>query len=203
MRRRILWLVGLAICTLAGVFFVSTGDLGLSSQSPAVSFGNRIAVAQAQTESAQSATPTLGGNYADPQGRFQIGILSGFNVNNIAGSVLIEAPDGSLAYSVTVVPAGSLGEETALTDAALAQIVKNTFATGEGFQPTGFQTLAGGGVQIPWVGRLTLAATTQPLQGWVLARQAASDVYLLAIAAVEGSQPQSVLPILADSLEVL
>ncbi|NJL85289.1 MAG: hypothetical protein HC886_03845 [Leptolyngbyaceae cyanobacterium SM1_1_3] len=199
MRRRIFWLIGLVVCGLAGVFFVSTSSL-TSSQLPAVN--NALLAAQAQNEPAEPEALTLGGSYEDPQGRFQIGILSGFSVSPVSGSVLLEAPNGTLAYSVTVVPAGSPGEETVLTDAALAQIVKNTFATGEGFQPTGFQTLAGGGVQIPWVGRLTLGANTQAVQGLVLARQAAADVYLLAIASTEGTA-QAILPTLVDSLEVL
>ncbi|NJN01546.1 MAG: hypothetical protein HC816_03185 [Leptolyngbyaceae cyanobacterium RM1_1_2] len=199
MRRRIFWLIGLVVCGLAGVFFVSTSSL-TSSQLPAAN--NALLAAQAQNEPTEPEALTLGGSYEDPQGRFQIGILSGFSVSPVSGSVLLEASNGTLAYSVTVVPAGSPGEETVLTDAALAQIVKNTFATGEGFQPTGFQTLAGGGVQIPWVGRLTLGANTQAVQGLVLARQAAADVYLLAIASTEGTA-QAILPTLVDSLEVL
>ncbi|NJO09845.1 MAG: hypothetical protein HC873_09510 [Leptolyngbyaceae cyanobacterium SL_1_1] len=91
-----------------------------------------------------------------------------------------------------------------LTDACPGpDCFKNTFAHWRrAFQPTGFQTLAGGGVQIPWVGRLTLGANTQAVQGLVLARQAAADVYLLAIASTEGTA-QAILPTLVDSLEVL
>ncbi|NEQ31127.1 MAG: hypothetical protein F6K04_08995 [Leptolyngbya sp. SIO4C5] len=196
MRQRILWLAGLVLCALVGVFFVS-GDWATS---PRVFFSSEAAVAQEQTE---PATSTFSGSYEEPQGRFQIGILSGFSVSPIAGSVLLEAPDGSLAYSVTVVPAGTAGEVPTLTNAALAQIVRNTFASGEGFQPTGFQALESGGVQIPWVGRLTLGTDTQPVQGVVLARQNEAEVYLLAIAAVDDTDPQSILPVIADSLAVL
>ncbi|MEM8546162.1 MAG: hypothetical protein AAGF66_19475, partial [Cyanobacteria bacterium P01_H01_bin.119] len=95
--------------------------------------------------------------------------------------------------------------EVALTDAALAQAEKTTFAQGEGFQTTGFDAIPDGGVQIAWAGRLSVGGSTQPVQGRVLAKQAEQNIFLIAIAATDDGAPlvDSALTALSGSLQIL
>ena len=208
MKQRSIWAGGLALIGLiAALFFsqlhgFSAGATTRGNLSLAVASDVSPLVAQAEAP----AVVQINGAYEDPEGRFQIGILDGFSVNSVAGSPLFEAGDGSLAYSVVIVSAGGEGSlEAPLTNAALAQAVKSTFARGEGFQTTGFEVIDGGGVQIAWVGRLSNGGITQPVQGKVVARQVDADIYLLAVSATEAgaAQVDSALVALAESLQVL
>ncbi|MEM6426476.1 MAG: hypothetical protein AAF728_15155, partial [Cyanobacteria bacterium P01_D01_bin.128] len=164
MKQRSIWAVGIGLISLIGVLFFSQLH---DSRSGAAIAQDRAAVADmlmVQAEDAPAEVPTdapaipeLTGNFEDPQGRFQVGILDGFAITTVAGNPLLESADGNLAYTVVVLPTGSTDDaEVALTDAALAQAVKTTFAQGEGFQTTGFEAIPDGGVQIAWAGRLSV-----------------------------------------------
>ena len=157
-------------------------------------------------------TPTtpllpLSGTYQDANGKFRIGILQNYTISPLASSVLIEAPDGNLAYTVLVnsqaiaqqvpsQPNPAVGfpltnpGPTLLTNEALAAVAREVFYRGEGFKPGEFQLAAQGGIQIPWTGRLTIAGKTQPVSGAIVARQSQADVFLLMIAATPAGANQ-------------
>jgi hypothetical protein len=151
----------------------------------------------------------LGGTFTDPAGRFKVGILKDFKVSPLSGSVLIEAPDGNLAY--TVVPQlQPLGNPIGLIAAydnseSLAKIATTVFQRGEGFQPAPARSEAGGGAVMDWTGALTIGGSSQPVQGVILVRPTTQNILLLLIAATEASEAQvpSALAALANSLEPL
>lgn len=125
----------------------------------------------------------VSGDYKDPNNRFIVGILQGYKVSPLAGTVLIEAPDGNLAYSVLAQPQSQLGITGGLVpNEALVTAAQNAFRQGEGFQ-TGEARSIPGGVQIDWTGNLTIGGQTQPVGGVILARQANNSVLLVLIAA--------------------
>ncbi len=161
-----------------------------------------------EPDAEEAAEPlALGGSYDDPQGRYQVAILNGFSVNTYAGSPVFEAADGRLAYTVVTVPIAPDSDEPVgtVTDATLAQVARDTFGDGEGFQTTGFQQLDEGGIQISWLGSLSQGGSTQGMQGVILSRQANNQIYLLALAATpEGyDQIESAIATLAPTLELL
>lgn len=147
------------------------------------------------------ALPMVSGRFADPQGRFQIGILDGYKVSQAGGAPLFQSPDGSLAYTVVISPlaAGAeVGAEPAL-ESTLVETAKQTFGQGEGFVTSGLQPLPSGGVRIDWAGRLTQgAAPAQPITGKIFARQRGREVFLLLVAATEAGAAQ-----LADAITTL
>lgn len=125
----------------------------------------------------------VSGDYKDPNNRFIVGILQGYKVSPLAGTVLIEAPDGNLAYSVLAQPQSQLGITGGVVpNEALVTAAQNAFRQGEGFQ-TGEVRSIPGGVQIDWTGNLTIGGTTQPVGGVILARQANNSILLVLIAA--------------------
>ncbi|MBW4538379.1 MAG: hypothetical protein KME43_04445 [Myxacorys chilensis ATA2-1-KO14] len=135
---------------------------------------------------APTATPLpLGGEYQDPSGQFKVGILKDFKVSPLAGSVLIESPDGNLAYTVQMQPQAQLGVAGGLLpNDALVRVVQNAFKQGEGFATGEVRSIAGG-LQLDWTGNLTIAGQTQPVGGVILSRQVRDGVLLLLIAATE------------------
>lgn len=142
------------------------------------------------------ALPMVSGSFADPQGRFQIGILDGYSVSSAGGSPLFQAADGSLAYTVAVAPL-----PTAPTpDAALIAAAESTFGAGEGFVAgDDVQPIPGGGIRINWSGRLSQgAAPPQPITGKIFARQRREEVFLLLVAATSVAEPQ-----LSDAINAL
>lgn len=134
---------------------------------------------------AQEATPALPGLFNDPSGQYEIALLDGYQTHAVANRSVIEAPDGSLAYTVVVVPTFKPG--TPLTNAALAQVAQETFQRGEGFIVEAFQELSDGGVKMNWIGRLTTRGT-QPMSGTIFAQQSGDNVFLLMIAATDAAQ---------------
>jgi hypothetical protein len=111
--------------------------------------------------------------------------LRDYKVSPLAGTVLIESPDGNLAYSVLAQPQSQLGVvDSIIPNEALVTAAQNAFRQGEGFQ-TGEVRSIPGGVQIDWTGNLTIAGATQPVGGVILARQANNSVLLVLIAATE------------------
>ncbi|HTL88121.1 MAG TPA: hypothetical protein VL134_01885 [Leptolyngbya sp.] len=125
----------------------------------------------------------VGGDYKDPNNRFIVAILKDYKVTPIAGTVLIEAPDGNLAYSVLAQPQSQLGVlGGVIPNEALTTAAQNAFRQGEGFQ-TGEVRSIPGGVQLDWTGNLTIAGQTQPVGGVILARQAQDSILLVLIAA--------------------
>lgn len=146
-----------------------------------------------RTEDLPDVTPLpVTNTYIDANGRFRVGILQGYRVSPLAGSVLIEAPDGTLAYTVVVQPVQRPAfDSQPLDNFALAQVAQAAFARGEGFASTAIPVdLPRGGVQVNWSGRLTIAGQTQPVQGVILARQAGDDVLLLLIAGAQAGIAQ-------------
>lgn len=144
-----------------------------------------IPIAPAPALPAAPTAPALpvSGDYKDPNNRFVVGILQGYKVSPLAGTVLIEAPDGNLAYSVLAQPQAQLGVTgSVIPNEALVTAAQNAFRQGEGFQ-TGEVRSIPGGVQIDWTGNLTIAGQTQPVGGVILARQASNSVLLVLIAA--------------------
>lgn len=127
----------------------------------------------------------VSGDYKDPNGRFIVSILQGYKVSPLAGTVLIESPDGNLAYTVLAQPQSQLGVAGSLIpNEALVTAAQNAFRQGEGFQ-TGDVRSISGGVQIDWTGNLTIAGATQPVGGAILARQANNSILLVLIAATQ------------------
>lgn len=155
---------------------------------------------------APTATPLpLGGEYQDPGGQFKVGILKDFKVSPLAGSVLMESPDGNLAYTVQVQPQAQLGVAGGLLpNDALVRVVQNAFKQGEGFA-TGEVRSITGGLQLDWTGNLTIAGQTQPVGGVILSRQVQDSVLLLLIAATEtgGDRVLSAASALVDGFQSL
>lgn len=155
---------------------------------------------------ALATTPTeslsLGGNYQDPAGRFQVGILAGYNVSSVGASPLFSSPDGNLAYTVVV---RSRSSSRPLTAATLAQIAIDTFGRGEGFIPDGFRPLGTGRVQVPWTGSLTMGGNTRPMNGMIFASQSQQDILMLLISATETGRASvdAAVATLTDSLQPL
>lgn len=155
-----------------------------------------IAQGNAPPPALAPALPMVSGSFADPQGRFQIGILDGYSVSSAGGSPLFQAADGSLAYTVAVAPL-----PTAPTpDAALIAAAESTFGAGEGFVAgDDVQPIPGGGIRINWSGRLSQgAAPPQPITGKIFARQRREEVFLLLVAATSVAEPQ-----LSDAINAL
>ena len=155
-----------------------------------------IAQGNAPPPALAPALPMVSGSFADPQGRFQIGILDGYSVSSAGGSPLFQAADGSLAYTVAVAPL-----PTAPTpDAALIAAAESTFGAGEGFVAgDDVQPIPGGGIRINWSGRLSQgAAPPQPITGKIFARQRREEVFLLLVAATSAAEPQ-----LSDAINAL
>ncbi|MFH7245215.1 MAG: hypothetical protein ACHWZW_20450 [Spirulina sp.] len=151
---------------------------------------NSAAVAQnAPPPSLAPALPMISGNFEDPQERFQIGIFEGYQVNRAGSAPVIQAPDGSLAYTVAItpLPAGS----APATEADLVQVTQQTFGQGEGFTTGDVQAIPGGGVRINWTGLLSQgAAPPQPIAGKIFARQRDSEAFLLMVAATAAAEAQ-------------
>ncbi len=155
-----------------------------------------IAQGNAPPPALAPALPMVSGSFADPQGRFQIGILDGYSVSSAGGSPLFQAADGSLAYTVGVAPL-----PTAPTPAAIrAASAESTFGAGEGFVAgDDVQPIPGGGIRINWSGRLSQgAAPPQPITGKIFARQRREEVFLLLVAATSVAEPQ-----LSDAINAL
>lgn len=149
----------------------------------------------------------LEGTYTDPAGRFKVGILKDYKSTPLAGAVLIESPNGNVAY--TVVPQSQpLGAPIGLAagydnSESLAKVATTVFQRGEGFQPGQPRMESGGGAVMNWTGSLTIAGTTQPMQGVILVRPSSRHVLLLLVAATKVGEAQipSAIAALAPSLE--
>ena len=144
--------------------------------------------------------PLSESNYKDPQGRFQIGILEGYNVGFAGNFPLIESQEGNLAYTVVVKPRES---GRPLPSSSLAQIAIETFERGEGFTPGSYQELGQNSVKIPWTGTLRIGAKTQPIQGSIFGRQIGNNIFLLLVSATEEKTPEieRAIAALSDTLK--
>jgi hypothetical protein len=176
-RTRWTWLT-LAVITLA----VSL----LLSREP----GWLVTPLQAQTNAPPPALapalPMVSGSFEDAQGRFEVGILEGFEVSSVGGAPMFQAPPGSLAYTVVVAPA-----EPNASNPELLQVATDVFGQGEGFTTGDVQSLPGGGLRIDWMGQLSQgAAPPQPIVGQILAKQRDTDVFLLMVAATDAGAEQ-------------
>ena len=177
--------------------------------SPAASPVPTIPVAPtlpAPIQPAPTASPLpVNGTYKDPNGRFQVGILQDFRVSPLAGSVLIESRNGNLAYTILALPQSQLGVSGgAISNDDLVKVAQNTFRQGEGFE-TGEVRSIPGGLQIDWVGNLTIANRTQNVGGVILARPLKDNVILMLVAATEagGDQVLGAASALGASLQAL
>ena len=133
---------------------------------------------------AQDTAPSPGQEFNDPSGQYKIALLDGYQVYKIANGSVIEASDGSLAYTVVVLP--TFDPDVTLTGAALAQLARETFQQGEGFVTREFQPTSNG-IKVNWQGRVTTRGS-QTLSGSIFARQEGDQVFLLMIAATEAGQ---------------
>lgn len=145
----------------------------------------------------------LDGEYQDPAGRFRVAKLKDYLLTPLGDSVLLEAKDGHLAYTVLVQPASVLGGATATPD-TLGQLAKTAFQRGEGFQVVTQQTI-GSNVQIDWTGSLTIAGKTQPVSGVIIGKATNNNLLFLMITATESGSKDvpGAIAALADSLQAL
>ena len=218
MKRNRVWWIGLASAALAVILLISGGHhvsplSHFNSLTQSINRPFLIPAVQAQTAPQAVGDPNpvlssglaLSGNYEDPQGRFQIGLLEAYKVSTVANSPLFESADGSLAYTLVVLPIGDGEVTTTVTDAALFRAAQETFQHGEGFRTTGFQPIEGGGIQISWIGALTQPGSPQLMQGMIVARQAKANIFLLLVAATDpsGDQIFNLVSTLAGTLQVL
>ncbi|MDX2232373.1 MAG: hypothetical protein NW220_22265 [Leptolyngbyaceae cyanobacterium bins.349] len=191
----------------------------LSPASPAPSPGPTVFPAVPVTPSALPTPPAppastappaeLGSTYADPSGRFKVGVLKNYKVSPLAGSVLIESPDGTVAYTV-VAQSQPLGNPIGIIPGydnteSLAKIATTVFQRGEGFQPALARSESGGGAVMDWTGALTIGGISQPMRGVILVRPTLQNILLLLIAATQTGEAQvpGALSALAKSLEPL
>lgn len=149
----------------------------------------------------------LDGSYKDPAGRFAVGILAGCKVSPLAGSVLIESPDGNLAYAVVPQsqPVGNpLGLDPTTAADSLATVATTVFQRGERFQPGLPNREAGGGIVMNWTGALTIGGNTQPVNGVILVRPSPQQIVLLIVTATQtgAGQVPGAISALANSLQV-
>jgi hypothetical protein len=125
----------------------------------------------------------------------------------MAGSVLIESPDGHLAYSVLaqVQPPNPVGGKASTDSEGLARIATTLLQRGEGFQPGLPQPEAGGGITLNWTGTLTIGGNVQPVGGTILVRPFPKQILLLLITATQtgGEQVPGAVAALANSLQAL
>lgn len=150
----------------------------------------------------------LGGDYQDPGGRFKVGVLKNYTTSPLAGSVLIESPDGNLAYTVVAQaqPAGvPIGLSLGFNTDALAKAATIVFQRGEGFQPGLAQPEAGGGIVINWTGSLTIAGKAQPMGGVILVRPSPKEILFALVAATQAGADQvpGAVAAIANSLQPL
>lgn len=148
------------------------------------------------------------GYYQDTAGRFKVGILKGYKVSPLAGSVLVESPDGNLAYSVVAQsqPTGNpIGLVPGSNSDSLARVATTVFQRGEGFQPGPPAPEAGGGVVINWTGTLTIGGNSQPVGGVILVRPDPKTILLLLVTATQAGAGQvpGAVSALASSLQSL
>ncbi|NJL44658.1 MAG: hypothetical protein HC922_00710 [Leptolyngbyaceae cyanobacterium SM2_3_12] len=200
---RLSWRSGLlTLAVLALVISFALGQ-GLGPVQPGP---GRAALGQtnAPPQALAPALPMVSGSFADPQGRFQIGILDGYKVSQAGAAPLFQAPDGGLAYTVVIAPLSpeppgtEIGAEP-VTENTLVAVAQKAFGQGEGFLTSGLQPIPGGGIQIDWTGRLTQGATpAQPITGKIFARQRGREVFLLLVAATDAGATQ-----LADAITTL
>ena len=150
----------------------------------------------------------IAGAHKDAAGRFQIGLLKGYRVSPLGDSILVEATDGRLAYTVVAQSAAQLGFLTgvALTPENLAQVVRNALGRGEGFQSELPQSIENG-IQMNWSGTLTIGGKLQPVKGVVIAKPAptSNSIVMLTIAATDrgASELQSAIGALGESLQAI
>lgn len=147
----------------------------------------------------------IAGEHKDAAGRFRVGLLQGYRVTPLGDSVLMESPDGKLAYTVVAQTAGQLGLLTgSVTVENLAQIARNALQRGEGFQAEAPQSIVNG-LQMNWTGQLTIGGKTQPVNGIILAKPGNNSVLLLTIAATEAGSADlpGAIAALGDSLQGL
>ena len=132
----------------------------------------------------------IGGEYKDPKSRFRIGILKGYTVNPLAGSVLFEAPDGNLAYTIVTQTHQKLGlDGNFISGEVLAELAQATFQQGEDFQ-TGTPMAIANGIYLEWTGNLTIAGQSQPVGGVILARQSQTTILQILIASTQAGAGQ-------------
>ena len=150
----------------------------------------------------------IAGEHKDSAGRFQIGLLKGYRVSPLGDSILVEATDGRIAYTVIAQSAAQLGflSGVVLTPENLAQVVRNTLGRGEGFQAESPQSIENG-IQMNWSGTLTIGGKLQPVKGVVIAKPAptTNSIVMLTIAATDlgASDLQSAIRALGESLQAI
>ncbi len=156
-------------------------------------------VPSTEVEADPLSLPLSESDYVDPQGRFRVGILQGYNVGSTASWPLIESPDGDLAYTVVVRVRESDRE---IASASLAQIAIETFERGEGFQPGTYQIISPNEISLPWTGNLRTVSSIQPIQGKIRARQAGQRLFLVLVSATESAfqEVDPAIVTVADSL---
>lgn len=193
---------------------VGTPPLGTPSATPSPTPSSPIPTfvpppAQFPPAATAPALPVEAKPYSDPVGRFQVGIRQGYKTSPLAGTVLVEAPDGNLAYTVV---AQAQPNDSPLSSTpsfanteVLGKIATTVFQRGEGFQPGPPQPESGGGVVINWSGSLTIAGKSQPTGGVILVRPTDKYILLALVAATEAgaSQVQGTVAAIADSLKSL
>ncbi len=132
---------------------------------------------------APSAPPLpTAGEYQDSAGQFRVATLKGYRVTPIAGAMMAEAPDGSLAYTVISQP---LNTTNSFNDDYLVEVARSAFGRGEGFQ-MGLKQPVPGGLKMDWTGSLTIGGRTQPMNGVILIKTGGVNrALLLLIAATE------------------
>lgn len=135
----------------------------------------------------------LAGEYSDPAGQFKVGLLKDYRVTPLAGSVLVEALNGNVAYAVVAQSqpvSNPIGLTPGLNTQDLVQVATAVFQRGEGFQPGTAQPEAGGGAVMNWTGSLTIAGKTQPVSGVILVRPNPKTILLLLVAATQAGSAQ-------------
>ncbi|MDA0673698.1 MAG: hypothetical protein O3C67_08360 [Cyanobacteria bacterium] len=198
MKKRRLWWFGLLVIALVGVLWGRAP--GLQS-----AIATTSSVTQTLAQAPEAAPPpelVLSGTYQDEGERYQIALAEGFQVAKAAASPVFTGPDGSLAYSVVVVPVAT---ETPLAEIALVELVQSTFGRGEGFQTQSFSPVEGG-IQVNWTGNFTPSMPPSvPMTGAVVAQQRGDAVYLVMVAAQATAEAQvpAALSALLASFEVL
>jgi hypothetical protein len=140
--------------------------------------------------------------YRDREERFELGTIAGYKIGSVNGYPLVESPDGNLAYTVVV-------QEKPTAEpfdrAQLAAIAVDMFENGEGFKLGVLLDSAPEELLANWTGQLTFNNQTQPMRGFIFARQNSQAVFVALISATEGGMPDldSVLATVIQTLKPL
>lgn len=195
-RKRFSFLVSLLLAALVTILAGRWVAPSLASTASPPTAIVQAQVPEPPPEPAESSpAAALSGNYTDPGGQFQVGLVQGYAVAPTAGVFLVESPDRALAYTVVT---RLRATDQALSPNALGQVTIEAFERGNGFVPSAIDPVDPATIRLPFQGQ----AADGPLSGEILTRQVGTTLIMLMVAATEPAADR-VEPVVAALLPTL